>query len=104
MPTPDQADVYITKLAGFAGACASLTFVKGSWLERISMAVGGAIVSLYSTPWAAGKTGLPEGLSGFLLGLFGMAICAKIWETIQATPIAELWKSALDVLKRKLGA
>lgn len=101
-PEPSAVDLYLTKLAGVAGAFMSLTFVKGSWPERITMAAGGAIVSLYATPLVAVKTGLPEGLSGFLLGLFGMAICAKVWEVIQATPVAELWKSFTDAVTRKL--
>lgn len=104
MTPPEQFDVYATKLAGLVGACISLNFIKGTWPERIVMAAGGAIVSLYATPWAAAKTGLPEGLCGFMFGMFGMAICAKLWETIQATPIAELWSALIDAIKRKLGA
>jgi hypothetical protein len=97
-----EFDIMITKLAGVAGAFMSLTFIKGSWSERIVMAAGGAVVSLYATPWVALRTGLPEGLTGFLLGLFGMAICAKVWEVIQSTPIADLWKSATDAISKKL--
>lgn len=100
-PEPTAIDLYMTKLAGIAGAFLSLNFVKGSWPERLIMAVGGALVSLYGTPWLATKTGLPDGLTGFMLGLFGMAICAKFWEVIQATPIADLWKSAIDAVSKK---
>ena len=88
-------DAALTKLAGAVGACASLAFLKGTWPERVAMAIGGSVVSYYATPWAAAKAGLPEGLSGFLLGLFGMTVCAKAWEAIQATPIAEVWSAAL---------
>jgi hypothetical protein len=100
-PEPNHVDLYMTKLAGIAGAFLSLNFVKGSWMERLIMACGGALVSLYGTPWLAVKTGLPEGLTGFLLGLFGMSICAKVWEIIQATPIADIWKSAIDSISKK---
>lgn len=97
-------DLLATKLAGIVGAIlASLAFIKGTWPERIAMAVGGSIVSLYATPWMAAKTGLPDGLSGFLLGLFGMAICAKVWETIQQVPIAEAWKALLAAMQKRLG-
>lgn len=97
-------DVYATKAAGFAGAFISLKFIQGTWPERLVMALGGSVFSFYASPWASLKTGLPEGLCGFLLGLFGMAICAKVWEAIQATPIAELWTALIDAVKRKLGA
>jgi len=88
-------DAMITKLAGVAGAMVSLTYMKGPLYVRVTNAIGGAIVSLYATPWAVLKTGAPDGLSGFLLGLFGMAICAKGWELIEATPVKEIWISML---------
>ena len=97
-------DVLIAKGSGLAGAVLSLNFVKGTWPERITMAIGGAIVSLYVTPFAAQKTSLPESLAGFLLGMFGMAITAKVWELIQATPISDLWVATINAIKTKLGA
>lgn len=97
-------DAYATKAAGFVGAFISLNFIQGTWPERLVMAFGGSVFSFYASPWASVKTGLPEGLCGFLFGLFGMAICAKVWEAIQSTPIAELWTALIDAVKRKLGA
>ena len=47
--------------------------------------------------------GIPEGLSGFLLGLFGMAIASRFWEWIQTTPIAGVWQIVIDWLKKKAG-
>ncbi|MFO0521116.1 MAG: hypothetical protein ACK515_11940 [bacterium] len=96
-------DAWITKLAGLAGAAASLAFMKGTLTERVAMALGGAVVSLYATPWMTQVSGLPAGLCGFLLGLFGMAICAKVWELIAATPTAEVWRHAFDVIRKRLG-
>ena len=98
-----EVDAWLTKLAGVVGACASLAFMRGPWSERILMAVGGAIVSYYAAPWLASRAGLPEGLSGFLLGLFGMAICAKVWEVLHQLPIAEMWTSVLDGIRTRLG-
>lgn len=102
-PPTESVDAWLAKLAGVAGAAASLAFLKGSWSERITMAVGGSIVSYYAAPWMAATTGLPAGLSGFLLGLFGMACCAKVWEAIQATPISEAWTALIDAARRRLG-
>lgn len=100
---PLDVDVVATKAAGVAGAAASMVFIKGTWAERFAMCASGAVLSLYGAPWMAAKTGLPDGLSGFLLGLFGMAICAKAWEGIQATPVADVWRSAVDALRKRLG-
>ncbi len=96
-------DHLLPKLAGLAGAAVSLRFVQGSWPERITMALGGFVVSVYWGQWLSANTGLPEGGAGFLLGLFGMAICDKIWQAIQLVPIKESWAAVLEWLKRKLG-
>lgn len=93
----------LIKLAGVAGSALSLFFVKGSWHERVAMSVGGAAVSYYAAPWIAGKTGLPDGLCGFFVGLFGMAVVAKAYELIQQAPIAELWGKLVDALGKRLG-
>lgn len=101
--TTDAFDAIMTKLAGVAGALVSLKFINGTWPERLVMAFGGSVLSVYATPWASMKTGLPEGLCGFLFGLFGMAICAKLWESIQLAPVADFWNEIRDFVKRKLG-
>lgn len=98
-----EFDALLTKAAGVVGAMASLVFLKGPWSERIVMAVSGSVVSYYAAPWMAAKTSLPEGLSGFLLGLFGMALCAKAWETLHSLPIAEAWTAILDGIRERLG-
>lgn len=102
-PPTESVDAWLAKLAGVAGATASLAFLRGSWSERLTMAVGGSIVSYYASPWMSSVTGLPAGLCGFLLGLFGMACCAKVWEAIQATPISEAWTALIDAARRRLG-
>ena len=42
----DIDPTYITKLAGIAGAGLSLAYMKGPLYERITNAVGGAVVSV----------------------------------------------------------
>ncbi len=103
MQFPDQLDVLATKFAGIVGALVSLRFIQGTWPEKMVMATGGFFISMYMSAYASMKTGIPEGACGFLLGLFGMAVCARIWETIQLMPIAETWATALNALKRKIG-
>lgn len=98
-----EPDISIAKLvAGAAGAFVSLRFVQGTFIERMSMCIGGAALSYYATTPTALWVGLPhaEGLVGFLIGLFGMAIMAKIYEAIQATSAGDI----LEALKRKWSA
>ena len=73
------------KLAGVAGALVSMRFLKGTWIEKLTMACGGAAFSFFSADYLTLRTSLPVGLSGFLLGLFGMSILSRAWEWFQTT-------------------
>lgn len=73
----------VSKLAGVAGALVSVRFLSGSLASRLVMALGGATFSLYAAEYVSAKLSLPEGLAGFLLGLFGMSILSRIWEAIE---------------------
>lgn len=104
-------DVSFAKLgAGIVGAAVSLKFVQGTWAERVMMCIGGSALSYYGTTPLATWVAAPdaEGLIGFFIGLFGMAIVAKVYEVvmlIDAKKIAEdVWSAALEWLKRKWGA
>ena len=102
-PTELNLDALTTKLAGILGAIVSMKFLQGSWAERLSTAAAGAIVSYYLTPSLSSRIGMPEGLAGFLLGLFGMAVMSRGWEWVQTTPVAALWQIALEWLQRRSG-
>lgn len=83
----------ITKmLVGFAGAVVSLRFVQGSLFEKVLMVLGGSFFSFYGAPWVANKLGMheAEGLVGFLMGLFGMALITKGYEVVQLINASEV--------------
>ncbi|MDE3021925.1 MAG: hypothetical protein KGI54_08705 [Pseudomonadota bacterium] len=101
--TDSNFDLLAAKLSGVAGALLSLNFIKGTWPERFAMGMGGAIISLYATPYIVQKTGLPDGLAGFLVGMFGMAITAKVWEAIQIAPVRDIWNSTIQGVAKRLG-
>ena len=106
MATETHADLSIGNLlAGIAGAFVSLRFVQGTLLERFAMAGGGAVLSYYATPITASWLNMvsAQGLVGFLIGLFGMAIVAKVYETIQALPAAQIASDAWEAVKRRIG-
>jgi hypothetical protein len=88
-------DTFFAKIAGIAGAALSLKFMRGTWPERIVMAIGGSMLSFYGTDFLVRKSGLPDGLCGFLVGLFGMAICERIWIAIQQTDLADFVRGLL---------
>ena len=102
----EPPDLSLGKLiAATAGALVSLRFVTGTIPERLCMAGGGAAFSYYASTPAALWIGAPtaEGLVGFLIGLFGMAIAAKVYEAIMALDAAQMAADAWSVLKKRFG-
>ena len=81
----DEVQQWILRFAGVAGALVSMRFVNGSLFERLLMMIGGAFFSFYATEWTAQWLSLPQGLTGFLLGLFGMSVLSRVWEWVQST-------------------
>lgn len=64
------------------------------------MFAAGWIFSLNVAPPVAHWLGLPEGFSGFLLGLFGMAIVDKIFEVWRSFELGAL---VMAWTKKRLG-
>lgn len=104
MPPDQLPDFSIAKLAsGVAGALVSMRFLQGTWPEKITMAMGGAALSYYGTThvahWLSMETA--EGLVGFLIGLFGMAIVSKGYEVIQMIDAKQVAADAWAWVTRK---
>jgi hypothetical protein len=103
----EHSDINVFKLvAGLAGAVVSLRFVQGTWMERTLMAVGGAAMSYLGTTPLAEWLQAPkaEGVIGFFIGLFGMAIVAKIYEVVQLLDAKQIAADVWATIKRKWGA
>ena len=101
------SDVLLGKLlAGICGSVVSLRFVQGTITERIFMGIGGAALSYYASTPAAAWVGVKdaEGLVGFLIGLFGMAIMAKVYEVILLADAQKIATDTWEAIKRKWGA
>lgn len=92
-------DATAAKLAGVLGALVSMRYLQGSWPARISMAISGSLIAYYAAPYLAQMLGIPEGLAGFLLGMFGMAIVSRAWEAVQEFPVAALWQAVIDRIR-----
>lgn len=94
----DSIDPQIAKhAAGPLGALSAMFFMKGPWLQRLSMLIPGGALSFYAAAPLASYAHMPEGLAGFLLGLFGMAAVGKIFDTWENLQLA-------DLLRRKVAA
>lgn len=100
-------DISMAKIAaGAAGAFVSLRFVQGSRIERLLMGVGGAALSYYATSpvavWVRVQDA--EGLIGFLIGVFGMSLVAKVYEVLTLLDAKQAAVDLLDWVKRKIQA
>lgn len=99
-----EDEAWLPKLLSIgAGALVSTRLLTGTILERLLTATAGGAIAYVVSPVIASKIGLPESITGFLAGLFGMAIVSRLWEFIQTAPIPEFWKLVLNFLTRITG-
>lgn len=89
--------------AGPLGALSAMFFMKGPWLQRMTMLIPGAALSFYASKPLADWAHLPEGLAGFLLGLFGMAFVGKVFDTWNGLQLSQPVQRAFESLLAKLG-
>ncbi len=85
---------------GAVGSLAAMLWLKDSWPRRMSMFVAGAALSRFGTEDVSRIVGLSPGFTGFLLGLFGMAVTAKTFETWQALELGSILR---DWLRKMAG-
>lgn len=68
---------------GFFGSLFAALWIRDTWPRRVAYVAAGAVTSHYASPAFSRWTELDLPLSGFLTGLFAMAIAAKAFETIE---------------------
>ena len=81
---------------GIVGALVALRWMPGTPLQRLSSFVGGSAASYYGTDHMAHALELAPGFTGFLLGLFGMAVASKVFEAIDGLRIGRRVEKLLD--------
>jgi hypothetical protein len=78
-------DEAIKAIPGFVGSLVALRWFTGNTLQALVSIFGGGVISYYGTPCLVHWFGSSHrDFNAFLLGLFGMAITAKVLETIAA--------------------
>ena len=81
---------------GVVGALVALRWMPGTPLQRLSSFVGGSAASYYGTDHLAHLIDVSPGLTGFLLGLFGMAVASKVFEAIDGLRVGRRVEKLLD--------
>jgi len=81
---------------GLFGALGAIWFLRGSWPVRVGLAVPGCALSYFAADEISRVSGMPPGLSGFLVGLLGMVFVAKVVETWQGLDLSAIIKRWLQ--------
>lgn len=76
---------------GVLGAISAMLWLRETGLRRVASVLIGSAASYYGTPFGLKifET-LDHSLMGYLIGLFAMAITAKIFELLDSFPVKEL--------------
>lgn len=90
----DPASAKVVVIAGFLGSVVSMNFVEGmTQKQRLVAIISGMVMSYYLTPLIAFlfSYGDYKAPIGFLVGLFGMSICAAIFRAIKSSDLWDLF-------------
>jgi hypothetical protein len=91
---------------GVAGSVLALFFLRRPPLMLAGMFIGGCMLSFFATPWLAAwmDVGIKgEGLTGFIVGLFGMTSMAKVYDFIEVIEVSQIWRALIDFIRKRLG-
>lgn len=96
MAPVDVADEALKAAPGALGALVALRWMPGTPFQRATAFLGGAAASYYGTDHLVHALELSPGFTGFLLGLFGMAIASKVFEAIDGLRLGRRIEKLLD--------
>ena len=68
-------------LPGVIGSIGAMLWINAPWPRRVAMVALGSAASYYGAQHLATMLGMGEGLSGFLVGLFGMSVVDSVFKT-----------------------
>jgi hypothetical protein len=74
---PDAAKA----VPGTLGAVSAVLLLRENWKRGLVMVIPSMSLAWYGGAYMASHVGMPESLSGYLLGMGGMAFIAKVMET-----------------------
>jgi uncharacterized membrane protein YraQ (UPF0718 family) len=91
---------------GVAGSMLALLFLRRPPLMLAGMFLGGCVLSFFATPWLSAylEVGIHgASLVGFLVGMFGMATTAKVYDFFEVVEVSQIWKALIDFIRKRLG-
>lgn len=95
----DLQDEIIKAIPGTIGALVALRWLGGGIWHAGASFIGGSAGAYYGAPFVSNFTGTSESLTGFLVGLFGMAIASRVFEALSVLNVEQ----RLEKLLARLG-
>lgn len=77
-----------------------MMWIQGSWKRKLGLFAFGGVLAWYASGWLSVVTGIPEGFSGLLLGMFGMSIVDSLFRGWEALNLSALLR---EYVRQKLG-
>lgn len=89
---------------GLVGALIAIPWTQGPLMMRAAMFLGGASLSYFGSDPLAQIMGMTSGrgFAGFVLGLFGMNVAAKIYEAIASFASPKVGEAFIEWLRARL--
>lgn len=88
---------------GSAGALLRIKVQARKALRRLSLFILGCYIGYYIGSYVSHKTGIPESVSGFIVGLFGVACAQKAFELIEKIDFGLFWSLFAEIVKSRWG-
>lgn len=85
---------------GVIGSVGALLWIQGTWPRKIAMVGLGSVTSYYGGEWVVSVTGLDPKFAGFIVGLFGMSIVDKSFETWSELGLTDIVR---EFIRARLG-
>ena len=89
---------------GVAGSITALLFFRDGWRRAAGTLVAGAAIAKFVGPFIAVTIGSSSEVAGYITGLFGIAIVAKIFDMITnfdaKQAATDLWDAIVERVKR----
>lgn len=87
-------------IPGAIGSAGALFFIRGGWKRKAGLTILGSVAAFYGGAYVSQTWGIPEGLAGFMIGLFSMSIVDKSVEEWYSLSIGKLIS---DVIRSRFG-
>jgi len=90
---------------GMAGSAVALIFLRRPFFMSLGIFIGGCLIAHFGTRWLATVLSMEtaEGLVGFLLGSFAMALVARTYDFIGAINPTDVWDLIKDIVRKWFG-